>query len=260
MTIRWQRELPQWVLLWGMFALAAFSWDAVPETLPVHWNLAGDADRYGGKLEALLAFPLIALVTYVLLLLAPRVVGTGLEQLGSLYTGIRFGIVLLLTALYVMTVLGLLGYPIDMTRGATILVGATLEAVGSVMGRVRPNPVMGIRTPWTLTSEASWTASQRWGGRLFMVVGALLMLGGLTGLQLVMLGGIGVLLVGMVVLIWYGYRVNRNDPHRLPKGQTLLTVRNGPSPAADRQASADRSEGRARQRPGGRRRKGPHGR
>ena len=80
MTIRWQRELPQWVLLWVMFALAAFTWDDTPERLPVHWNLAGEPDRFGGKAEGLLALPIIALVTYVLLLIAPRLVAARPEH------------------------------------------------------------------------------------------------------------------------------------------------------------------------------------
>src|SRR4051794_3420776 len=74
LDIRWQRELPQWVLIWVMFAMAAFAWDDAPERLPVHWNLAGEVDRYTGKTEGLLALPIIALVTYMLLLVAPQLV------------------------------------------------------------------------------------------------------------------------------------------------------------------------------------------
>lgn len=225
MVIRWQRELPQWLLLWAMFALAAFAWDEAPDRLPVHWDLAGEADRFSGKVEGLLALPVIALATYVLLLLAPRLVSARPEQLGGVYTGIRFGILLLLAALYVLTLLVVRGVPVDMTRGATVLVGVLLVAVGSVMGRMRPNAVMGVRTPWTLASQASWDASQRLGGWLFMAIGTLLGFGGLTGARWMMAAGIVVLFVGMAVLTWYGYWICRADPNRLPKGQTLLTAR-----------------------------------
>ena len=148
---------------------------------PVHWNLAGEADRFSGKVEGLLALPVIALVTYVLLLVAPRLVSTSPEQLGAVYTGIRLGILVLFAALYGLILLSIRGVPIDMTRGATVLVGVLLAAIGSVMGRMRPNAVMGVRTPWTLASQAAWDASHRLGGWLFVAIGVLLALGGLTG-------------------------------------------------------------------------------
>jgi uncharacterized membrane protein len=241
MTIRWQRELPQWILLWGMIALAAFTWDAMPDRLPVHWNLDGEPDRFSGKAEGLLALPAIALVAYVLLLLAPKLTATTLERLGGIYTGVRIGVILMLAVLYGLIVLSVRGYPIDLTRAATVLVGALLEAVGAVMGRMQPNPVMGIRTPWTLASQASWDASQRVGGWLFMGIGGLLMLGGLTGISLLMLAGIVVLLVGAVALVIYGWRICRSDPNRLPPGQTLLM------------ASSQGAEARSPERPVGRR-------
>jgi uncharacterized membrane protein len=235
MTIRWQRELPQWILLWGMVALAAFTWDAVPDRLPVHWNLAGEADRFSGKAEGLLALPAIALVIYVLLLVAPKLTATTLDRLGGIYTGVRIGVILMLAVLYGLIVLSVRGYPIDMTRAATVLVGALLEAIGAVMGRMQPNPVMGVRTPWTLKSRASWDASHRVGGWLFMGIGGLLMLGGLTGIGLLMLAGIVVLLVGAIALVIYGWWICRSDPNRLPPGQTLLTARNQDRPAGRRQ-------------------------
>ena len=252
MAIRWQRELPHWLVVWAMFALAAFTWDDTPERVPIHWNLAGEADRFGGRAEGLLALPVIALVTYVLLLMAPRLVAARTEQLGGLYTGVRFGILLMLAALYGLILLVIRGAPIDMTRGATVLVGVLLVAVGSVMGRMRPNAVMGVRTPWTLSSEASWVASQRLGGWLFMVIGALLALGGLTGVRWLMVAGIVVLSVGLAVLVWYGYRICQSDPDRLPPGQTLLTVRSQepglsrgvPSLRGREDRSQERHEGR----------------
>ena len=39
MRIRWQSELPMWLLLAAMFVLAALTWPGAPERIPVHWNL-----------------------------------------------------------------------------------------------------------------------------------------------------------------------------------------------------------------------------
>ena len=241
-VIRWQRELPHWLLLLAMFGLAALAWGDAPAVLPVHWNLDGEPDRFSGKAEGLLALPVIALITYVLLLVAPRLMATRPEHLGALYTGIRFAVLLMLAALYGLILLALRGVPIDMTRGATVLVGVLLVGIGSVTGRMRPNAVMGVRTPWTLTSQAAWDASQRLGGWLFVAIGALLALGGSTGLRWLMVAGIVVLFLGTAVLIWYGYWIWRSDPNRLPKGQTLLTARSQESGARSQESGARSQE------------------
>ena len=46
MKIDWRYELPQLAVLAAMFVAAAVCWPLVPERLPVHWNLAGEVDRW----------------------------------------------------------------------------------------------------------------------------------------------------------------------------------------------------------------------
>ena len=223
MEVRWQRELPHWLVLAAMFGLAALAWNDAPDRIPVHWGLSGSPDRVSDKVEGLLTLPFIALGTYLGLLLVPRMVKATEEQLGSLFAWLRFAILVMLAALYLAVVLALKGVPIEIGRAGPALVGALLVAVGSAMGRMRPNAIMGIRTPWTLTSQKAWDASHRAGGWLFMAVGALMVLGGLTGLSWLFVGAIAGLLVGIVGLIVYGWQVCRSDRRRLRGGRTLLT-------------------------------------
>ena len=73
MKISWRTEWPMWLLLIGMFALAAASWGATPDRVPVHWGLNGSPDRWGGKFEGLMLMPLIALGIYLIMLFIPRI-------------------------------------------------------------------------------------------------------------------------------------------------------------------------------------------
>jgi uncharacterized membrane protein len=227
-AFRWQRELPHWLVLLAMFGLAALAWNDAPDRIPVHWGLSGEPDRFSNKAEGLLALPMIALGIYVGMLLVPRMVKATEEQLGSLYGWLRFAIVVMLAGLFLAIVLALRGVPIEIGRVGPALVGVLLVVVGSVMGRMRPNAIMGIRTPWTLTSQKAWDASHRVGGWLFIAVGAMLVLGGLTGLAGLFVGAIAGLIVGMVAVVVYGWRICRSDPRRLRRGQTLLTSTSTP--------------------------------
>ena len=53
----------------------------------------------------------------------------------------------------------------------TTLVGLILVIAGNVLPRLRPNSAIGIRTPWTLRDERTWTLTHRAGGYLLVVFG-----------------------------------------------------------------------------------------
>ena len=42
-----------------------------------------------------------------------------------------------------------------------------------MLSKTRPNWLVGIRTPWTLSSDKSWDVTHRWGGRLMMLGGSI---------------------------------------------------------------------------------------
>ena len=65
-------ELPHLAVIAAMFVLAAATWSAAPDRIPVHWDLAGRVNRCGGKFEGLLLMPLLTLGIYLLFLVAPR--------------------------------------------------------------------------------------------------------------------------------------------------------------------------------------------
>ncbi len=55
-------------------------------------------------------------------------------------------------------------------------VGALLIVLGNYMPKIKPNYFIGIRTPWTLESEAVWNKTHRLGGKVFIAMGMLSML------------------------------------------------------------------------------------
>jgi len=55
------------------------------------------------------------------------------------------------------------------------LPGALFVVLGNVMGKLRPNTSVGIRTSWTLRNERVWDQAHRWGGKAMVLGGALLL-------------------------------------------------------------------------------------
>jgi uncharacterized membrane protein len=52
--------------------------------------------------------------------------------------------------------------------------------IGNLLPRARPNWFVGIRTPWTLSSDRVWEKTHRFGGHVFVVVGILMILSGVV--------------------------------------------------------------------------------
>ena len=223
MKVTWRTEIPQWLIMAGMFLMAALTWSSAPERIPVHWNAAGQVDRYGGKVEGLLAIPLMTLGIYLLLLVLPRFDPgrANYARFAGTYLLLRLGLVILLALLYAVVLLWIRGYPVDVSTVVPLAVGALLIVLGNLMGKIRPNWFVGIRTPWTLSSKVSWIRTHRLGGWLFIAIGLAMVLTGalhwVWATQLVM----GLVLGSVVVMFAYSYLAWRSDPDKVPPAGTL---------------------------------------
>jgi uncharacterized membrane protein len=67
-----------------------------------------------------------------------------------------------------------LGWPISIPHVVLVLTGLLFVAIGKLLPRARANWFFGIRTPWTLSSDAVWERTHRLGGVLFMLGGVVL--------------------------------------------------------------------------------------
>ena len=223
MKTNWYIELPQLLILAGMFVAAAWVWPTVPDSIPVHWNLYGEIDRYGSKFEGLLLLPLITAALYALLLFLHRI-DPGRANYPSFqlsYTIIRLSLLLMMAVIYACAVLVSFGYQIKMATVIPLLIGLLLLVLGSVMGTIQPNWFVGVRTPWTLSSRLSWRKTHRLAGYLFVVMGLVIAGCGVVHTN-AMVAIAGVIVVGsMVWMVVYSYLQWRDDPERLSPGQTV---------------------------------------
>ena len=209
----------EWVpllILLAMWGISAWAWQRVGDRMPVHWGPDGQPDRFGSRAEGLLVVPAIATGIYALLLVLP-LIDPG-RQAYSLFRGaylvIRACVLGVLLLVHSAAVLVALGYPLDMTRWVLATLGVMFIVLGNLMGKIRPNFFVGIRTPWTLTSKRSWVKTHRLGGWAFILSGVLFLVAAWISGTEALIGSLiltGVLLVSVVV---YSYFAWRSDPDR----------------------------------------------
>lgn len=213
MKSTWKLELPQLLVLALMFGLAAWTWPTAPDKVPVHWNLAGEVDRYGGKAEGLLILPGMALLIYVLLRALPRLDPRreNYARFAGSYTAMRLGILGLLFAIDGVMLLTLRGVAVDVGLVVGGLVGLLLVGLGMLLPRFQPNWFAGIRTPWTLSSDRVWQQTHALGGKLFVVMGLLVILAGLSKAPWVFGLAMGSVVLGSLGLVVYSYLLWRRE-------------------------------------------------
>ena len=216
----WRLELGMLLVIAAMFAAAAAVWPSAPDAIPVHWNVSGEVDRYGGRFEGLLLLPLAALVIYLLMRYLPRIdpLRANYARFSGAYTAIRAAVLVLMAGIYGMVIAWVQQKPVDMSKLVPAALGGLFLLLGSVLGKVKPNWFVGIRTPWTLSSARSWERTHRLGGWLFMGLGLLFLLTGVFGLGRAGVGVFGAMLAVVVVLFVYSYFVWRADPEKQAPG------------------------------------------
>jgi uncharacterized membrane protein len=214
LKINWRSEIVGLFLIAAMFLLAAAVWNTMPDSIPVHFGLDGQPDRYGGKFEGLLSMPLTAAGLYLLFFFLPRIDPRGerYARFAGAYTIIRTAVIALLAAVQVVIILQTRGVAIDVSTIVALLIGLLFMVLGNYMGKIRPNWFVGIRTPWTLSSEESWNKTHRLGGKVFVVMGFVIAAASLFQKPWILLGSIGLLLIATVVLAVYSYLIWKSDP------------------------------------------------
>jgi uncharacterized membrane protein len=165
------------ILIGGLPAVAGLlAWARLPAAIPVHWNIIGEADGYGPKAAIFLFSGMIAALTALWALLpgvSPR--GYDVERFGP--TWWRCGLLVNALLGYVGTLVlaQALDVPLAMDRFICGGIAVLIVLLGNVLGKVRSNFWLGVRTPWTLASERVWYATHRLAGKT-MVLGGLLAL------------------------------------------------------------------------------------
>ena len=167
-----RRWLPVFFLAGAvLFSIVVYS--RLPDQVPVHWGLSGEPDRYGSRLEG--AFVVPAIMAFVFALMRwlpsrdPR--AANIAKFRDTYDLSVLVVMAFMTAVHVFTLGVSLGWAVNIMTVVLVGLGLLFVVLGNVLPRARSNFVFGIRTPWTLSSDAVWTRSNRVGGYAMVAAG-----------------------------------------------------------------------------------------
>ena len=196
----------------GAFLLSAAVYSRLPDPMPSHWDINGQVNGYSSRPFGAFLMPVIALLIWGLLRGLPHIDPrqANYAKFQGTYDLVVNAIVTMMAAIHVAVIGAALGWPIPhIERLSTVAVGAMLLVLGNVLPRARPNWWFGIRTPWTLSSDAVWIRTHRVGGYLMAAAGLLTMIAAFlparAGFAVLMTAVMGAAL-GSVVYSYFAWR------------------------------------------------------
>ena len=181
-----------------MFAVAAITWPSLPDELPTRWS-DGEPSSYSSKNVALFFFPAVTLALYVVLRVLARRYGHDDGGQRPLWW-VRVIIPSALLVAYLGMQASYWGYGLH----AGAMLGGVLLGLG-LLPPLERNPLLGVRTPWTLRSDRVWIRTNRLGARLLTGIGACAIVADVVGLPHVVPGTVVTALAVVGMLNIYSY-------------------------------------------------------
>lgn len=153
------------------FVLAIEFYPSMPEKMATHWNEAGSSDGYMSKFYALFLMPSLSFLIYILFLLFPKIdpMKTNIEKFRKYYDGFIVIMLSFLLYIYILSLIWNLGFRFNMTLAVFPSLGFLFYYVGILSENAKRNWFMGVRTPWTLSSDNVWEKTNKLAGKLFKI-------------------------------------------------------------------------------------------
>ena len=169
------REVITWLLLLLPFAYIAYVWAQLPYQIPIHFDIHGSPNNWGSK-NAIFLLPGVNILVYVILMFLPSIDPKRMnsDEINSMLVKVRVVAAFFLSLLSLfITYISVHGSNQELTRWVLIICLLMFTAIGNFLINIKPNWLIGMRTPWTLSSDAVWKKTHQIVGRMWFFGGLL---------------------------------------------------------------------------------------
>jgi len=161
------------------FIISIYFYPQIPERMASHWNARGQVDGYMSKFWGSFLVPLL-LVGFVLLFIAvPKIdpLKANIEKFRKYFDGFIILLFVFMLLVHFQVILWNIGIKINFNIIIPISSAILFFYIGVLCENAKRNWFIGIRTPWTLSSEKVWEKTHKIGGKLFKLAGAIAFVG-----------------------------------------------------------------------------------
>jgi uncharacterized membrane protein len=206
----------------------AVSWPELPGEMIISWDASGSANGTAARPVATLLIPALATVLLGVFQLIPRIdpLGANFEQFRGYYNGFVLLLVAFLVAVHGAVLAINLGYEFAIRSVLLGFVGVVFVYSSLLLRVAEPNWFVGIRTPWTLSSDEVWRRTHRLTSVLMAAVGVAVvslsvldLFVAVSEIQVLVLAGGSFLMAGLSVVYSYYLYTKLGQPDDTPRTQ-----------------------------------------
>ena len=158
-----------------------YLWDTLPEQVPSHWDVNGEIDGWSSKPFFVFGLPSIMLAAQWLCVLGTAADPKKANHSDKVMHLVLWIIPVLSIVLSAMTYMTALGHTVRVEMIMPLIIGLAFTIIGNYLPKCKQSYTVGIKLPWTLSSEENWNRTHRFAGRLWLVCGLGIMLTALVG-------------------------------------------------------------------------------
>jgi uncharacterized membrane protein len=166
-------------LIFLSFAVAIYYYPQMPDKIASHWNAQGEVNGYMDSFWGLFFVPILLTILAFIFMFIPKIdpLHANYKDFKRHYDHFIFVIIGFMFYIYLLTIWWNLGNKFNLIQYMIPAFTVLFYFSGVLIQNARPNWFVGIRTPWTLSSEKVWNKTHKLGGKLFKAVGIISLLG-----------------------------------------------------------------------------------
>lgn len=188
------------------FLLGFYFYPKMPDEMATHWNNQGEVNGSSSKLVGVFIVPFMMVGLAILFLIIPKIdpLKANIELFRKYYDG--FIIVLLIFMIFVQLQMMFWNSGTKVSPNLMLPVGFGLLIyyLGILCEHVKKNWFIGVRTPWTLSSDRVWEKTNKLTGRLLKIAGIISFFG-IIAQQYAILLAIGPIILVALYGVIYSY-------------------------------------------------------
>ena len=185
-------------------------WYQLPEKMPTHFNLLGQADGYNHKVFAIFGLPALMLLMHWLLLFL-MIKDPKSSNISSKIQVLIYWIIPFVSCLSMISIYGeSLSYSMMSGLLAQIFMGVVMIVIGNYLPKTHRNYIIGIRLPWTLENDENWRKTHRLAGKIWVLGGLLLFLNSFVQLYVYWVFFLTLFFVVIIPSV-YSYQLSKSE-------------------------------------------------
>ena len=182
-------------------------WNKLPDKLPTHWNSAGEVNGWSSKSFAVFGLPGFLFAVHWVCLLASSA-DPKKQNIEGKVLNIVFWVCPIISVLGSVLIYGTaLGVEFKVDKIMLALMGIMFIVVGNYLPKCKQSYTMGIKLPWTLNDEENWNRTHRFGGKVWVASGVIMIFCMLLPANAMIVIMMTILGVAVIVPTVYSYQL-----------------------------------------------------